>query len=82
MYEAQFEGVTNGMLNQPPELFDVNVVSDVTESLMDGAVISPSDLVARNLHRGRDHGLPGYNEYRYETYFHMQMSWLVNKSLF
>ena len=71
MYEAHFEDVINGMLEQHPETFDQFIVSDVTESLMDGAVVSPSDLIARNLHRGRDHGLPGYNEYRYEIYFHL-----------
>ena len=62
------EAVLNGMIEQGAEAFDINVVSDVTESLFPNQTSNPifpgSDLVARNIHRGRDHGLPGYNEFR------------------
>ena len=60
------EAVLNGMIEQRAEAFDTNVVSDVTESLFPNqtAGFLGSDLVARNIHRGRDHGLPGYNEFR------------------
>ena len=57
------EAVLNGMIEQRAEAFDTNVVSDVTESLFANQT-SGFDLVARNIHRGRDHGLPGYNEFR------------------
>ena len=58
------EAILNGMMGQNAESFDVNVVSDVTESLFANVGFPGSDLVARNIQRGRDHGLPGYNEFR------------------
>ena len=66
VYVAQMEAVLNGMIEQGAEAFDINVVSDVTESLFPNQTSGflGSDLVARNIHRGRDHGLPGYNEFR------------------
>ena len=64
VYEAQMEAIIGGMVLQKAEQFDVNVVSDVTESLFTNVDFPGSDLIARNIHRGRDHGLPGYNEYR------------------
>merc|ERR1712018_84960 len=51
-------------LNQNPESGDVNMVSDITQSLFANQNFPGSDLIARNIHRGRDHGLPAYNEYR------------------
>ena len=62
------EPIINGMLNQNPESGDVNMVSDITQSLFANQNFPGSDLIARNIHRGRDHGLPAYNEYRYEMF--------------
>ena len=68
VYVDQMEAVLNGMIEQRAGAFDTNVVSDVTESLFPNQTSTPkflgSDLVARNIQRGRDHGLPGYNEFR------------------
>ena len=58
------EAILKGMIEQRAEKSDVNVVSDVTESLFANTNFSGSDLIARNIQRGRDHGLPGYNNYR------------------
>ena len=58
------EAILNGMMGQKAESFDVNTVSDISESLFANVRFPGSDLIARNIHRGRDHGLPGYNEYR------------------
>ena len=66
IYEAQMEAIIGGMVAQKAKQFGVNVVSDVSESLFANVPkdFPGSDLIARNIHRGRDHGLPGYNEYR------------------
>ena len=64
VYEAQLEAILNGMIVQKAESFDTNVAPDVTESLFTNVRFPGSDLIARNIQRGRDHGLPGYNEFR------------------
>ena len=66
LYEMRMEAILNGMINSKAESVDVNVVEDVTESLFVNTHDFPAgtDLVARNIQRGRDHGLPGYNGYR------------------
>ena len=64
IYEAQMEAIIGGMVTQKAKQFGVNVVSDVSESLFATDKFPGSDLIARNIQRGRDHGLPGYNEYR------------------
>ena len=58
------EAVLNGIIAEKAESVDANVASDVTESLFANVGFPGSDLIARNIQRGRDHGLPGYNEYR------------------
>jgi peroxidase len=63
IYVAQMEGILLGMINQKALKFDTNVVEDVTDHLF-GNLGRASDLIARNIQRGRDHGLPGYNEFR------------------
>lgn len=57
--------VLNGMARQPGGRVDLSVVEDVTNFLfVNGSGVTGADLVARNVQRGRDHGLPPYNEYR------------------
>ena len=53
------EYVLKGILTQPGAADDRFVSEDVTNFLFPGV-----DLVARNIQRGRDHGLPGYNAFR------------------
>ena len=67
------EAIIKGMMGQKAEKFDANVVSDVTESLFANVDFPGSDLIARNIHRGRDHGLPGYNEYRKDIYEYLDL---------
>jgi len=57
--------VLNGMARQPAGAFDSAVVADVTHFLfVNNTGVTGADLIARNIQRGRDHGLPAYNEYR------------------
>ena len=56
--------IFRGMVFTKAESPDVNLVTDVTESLFANTDFPGSDLVARNIQRGRDHGLPCYNTYR------------------
>merc|ERR1711914_52344 len=61
------DGLIRGMAEQGSQLWDNSFVKDLRDHLFES---SPgrggSDLVARNIQRGRDHGLPGYNKWREE----------------
>lgn len=59
------ERLLNGLMNQDAQSFDRFVADDVTNFLFqnnNGGI--GQDLVARNIQRGRDHGIPGYNDWR------------------
>ena len=59
------DGLVRGMAGEGGQLWDNSFVEDVRNHLFES---SPGrgglDLVAVNIQRGRDHGLPGYNKYR------------------
>ena len=71
LYEAKMEAIIKGVITQKAQKSDIAVVSDVTESLFANIKFPGSDLIARNIQRGRDHGLPGYNEYREARGIHL-----------
>lgn len=57
-----------GLINEPAQKFDTNVVDTLQNRLFefrlsDNSVVA-IDLAATNINRGRDHGIPGYNEIR------------------
>ena len=60
-----FDGLVHGIIEQGSQLWDSSFVEDLRNHLFES---SPGqgglDLVAVNIQRGRDHGLPGYNKYR------------------
>lgn len=55
-----------GLLGEPMEQLDPFVTKEITNHLFEDKrkQFSGMDLIALNIHRGRDHGLPGYNSYR------------------
>eukprot|EP00095_Tigriopus_kingsejongensis_P000372 maker-scaffold319_size207808-snap-gene-1.16 protein:Tk00372 transcript:maker-scaffold319_size207808-snap-gene-1.16-mRNA-1 annotation:"peroxinectin " len=64
------EELLHGLIAQRSAQADRFVSKDVTNFLFPGI-----DLVARNIQRGRDHGLPGYNAYREMCGLERACSW-------
>ncbi|CAG7726815.1 unnamed protein product [Allacma fusca] len=58
--------IVRGLLAEPMEQLDPFVTNEITNHLFEDKrrQFSGLDLIAINNHRGRDHGLPGYNNYR------------------
>lgn len=58
------ERILFGLLHQDSQAHDQFVTEDVTNFLKAGDSLPRDDLLTRNIHRGREHGLPGYNDFR------------------
>jgi len=68
--------ILNGITVQLMQDFDNNFVEDITEHLFDEPdQRRGADLVAFNIQRARDHGLPSYVEYRDECLGYSTKSW-------
>lgn len=62
--EGGIDPVLRGLSKQPAQEIDTLLVDDVRNFLFGPPGSGGFDLASLNLQRGRDHGLPGYNEVR------------------
>jgi len=62
--EGGIDPVLRGLAHQPAQEIDTRIVDDVRNFLFGAPGAGGFDLAALNIQRGRDHGLPGYNEVR------------------
>lgn len=59
------DGVARGLHLQPAQRFDTNVVDDIRNHLFQPPAGNHGmDLIALNIQRGREHGIPSYNRMR------------------
>ena len=61
-YRSYMDNILMGLMSQPAQAFDKSVTDQVTNFLFPEKhdTSATSDLAARNIQRGRDHGLPGF----------------------
>lgn len=66
VYEGGVDPLMRGMYSVPAKLKrpTENLNTELTEKLFYTAHAVALDLASMNIQRGRDHGIPGYNEYR------------------
>lgn len=62
--ENSIDGFVRGLTTQAVQSFDSSFTEELTERLFQGDDTHGMDLVALNVQRGRDHGLPPYLEWR------------------
>ena len=53
-----------GMANQTAPEFDLAISDSIRNTLFTNRQHRPEDLIARNIQRGSDHGIPGYDKHR------------------
>ncbi|KAJ8969968.1 hypothetical protein NQ317_008531 [Molorchus minor] len=66
MRENMIDEIARGLVSTPMETLDQFITGEVTNHLFEDRKIpfSGVDLVALNVQRARDHGIPSYNNYR------------------
>jgi len=62
--EGGIEPMLRGLSRQPAQEIDTKLVDEVRNFLFGPPGAGGFDLASLNIQRGRDHGLPGYNEVR------------------
>merc|ERR1712156_1101519 len=62
-----FEQILMGLVTQAAQICDKEVTAETTNLLFAGDADFGGDLIARNIQRGRDHGIPGFCCY-YQLY--------------
>ncbi len=74
--EDAVDGLLRGLVTQSAQAMDAAFSSELTERLFQADNETRGlDLVSLNLQRGRDHGLPPYDEYRRLCGLHGLRSW-------
>ena len=69
-YESNMENIIMGMIHNPAQSIGPSLIEDVTNHMFENVPAFKgigTDLAARNIHRGRDHGIPGFCCY-YKTF--------------
>lgn len=64
--EGGIDPILRGLAAQASSPVDIELVDDVRNFLFGPPGAGGFDLAALNIQRGRDHGLPGYNDARFE----------------
>ncbi len=64
--QGSLEAILRGLAAQECQTIDVRVIDDVRNFLFGEPPSSGFDLASLNIQRGRDHGLPSYNDARRE----------------
>ena len=62
--QGGIEPILRGLANQTSQAVDTQVIDDVRNFLFGSPGSGGFDLVSLNIQRGRDHGLPSYNQTR------------------
>lgn len=62
--QGGIEPILRGLANQTSQAVDTHVIDDVRNFLFGSPGSGGFDLVSLNIQRGRDHGLPSYNQTR------------------
>lgn len=64
--QGMVDEMIRGLVSTPMETLDQFITGEVTNHLFENRKIPHSgvDLIALNIHRGRDHGIQSYNNYR------------------
>lgn len=67
MFSANaIDNILRGLISNSVESLDNSVTEEITNHLFEDKNVpfSGMDLIALNIQRARDHGIPPYNEYR------------------
>ncbi|KAE8751717.1 Chorion peroxidase-like-2 [Frankliniella occidentalis] len=76
LYEEEgLDDMLRGLTTQSSQKFDRFFTKEITNHLFQNDLPFGLDLVALNLQRGRDHGLPGYPEWRQVCGLRRPRSW-------
>lgn len=62
--EGNIDPILRGLAYQKAERIDLFIVDELRNNPFGTSILGGQDLVAIDIQRGRDHGLPSYNEFR------------------